>query len=170
MKDTLVPSYDMATFLIAGEGWASLEGPWSATAHCHLDAYGEGCFLWYLHRPRETVTTSTKGSTCDAVSVTAKKTLNPEPQPLQVFDGVDPLAVDLLSLMLEYDPARRVSARKALRHPYFDSIRQRMARMAARKAPAAAKRAAGAEGHRQAGSGDVLDGQSAAALHPKRRH
>jgi serine/threonine protein kinase len=34
-----------------------------------------------------------------------------------------PLGVDLLEKMLTYDPAKRISARQALRHPYFDDMR-----------------------------------------------
>ncbi|KAG0205023.1 Cyclin-dependent kinase catalytic subunit [Mortierella sp. GBA30] len=34
--------------------------------------------------------------------------------------------VDLLNQMIEYDPARRISAKKALQHPYFDGVRQRI--------------------------------------------
>eukprot|EP01125_Pyxidicula_operculata_P014103 TRINITY_DN4684_c0_g1_i2.p1 TRINITY_DN4684_c0_g1~~TRINITY_DN4684_c0_g1_i2.p1 ORF type:complete len:223 (+),score=30.86 TRINITY_DN4684_c0_g1_i2:299-967(+) len=46
------------------------------------------------------------------------------PQDLRIFfPNVDPLAVDLISKMLVYDPAQRISARVALQHPYFESIR-----------------------------------------------
>ncbi|KAK6057280.1 hypothetical protein COOONC_05203 [Cooperia oncophora] len=31
-------------------------------------------------------------------------------------------AIDLLEEMLVYDPARRISSRKALHHPYFDDV------------------------------------------------
>jgi len=34
---------------------------------------------------------------------------------------VSPLAIDLLSKMLVYDPSKRISARAALAHPYFTS-------------------------------------------------
>jgi len=40
----------------------------------------------------------------------------------------DPLGVDLLTQMLQYDPAKRIAARTAMDHPYFltlnDSMRQ----------------------------------------------
>lgn len=36
----------------------------------------------------------------------------------------DELAIDLLSKMLIYDPAKRITAKEALQHPYFDSMRQ----------------------------------------------
>jgi hypothetical protein len=34
----------------------------------------------------------------------------------------DPLALDLLQKMLVYEPSRRISAREALKHPYFDEV------------------------------------------------
>jgi serine/threonine protein kinase len=34
----------------------------------------------------------------------------------------DPLAIDLLSKMLVYEPSKRISAKEALLHPYFDEI------------------------------------------------
>jgi serine/threonine protein kinase len=33
-----------------------------------------------------------------------------------------PLGVDLMSKMLTYEPSRRISARDALNHPYFDAM------------------------------------------------
>lgn len=35
---------------------------------------------------------------------------------------IDPNGLDLLSKMLEYDPALRISAREALQHPYFQDL------------------------------------------------
>lgn len=34
----------------------------------------------------------------------------------------DPLALDLLQKMLVYEPSKRISAREALKHPYFDEV------------------------------------------------
>jgi len=34
----------------------------------------------------------------------------------------DPQALDLLQKMLIYEPSRRISAREALKHPYFDEV------------------------------------------------
>lgn len=36
---------------------------------------------------------------------------------------LDETGVDLLSNMLQYDPARRVTAAAALEHPFFDEMR-----------------------------------------------
>jgi len=36
--------------------------------------------------------------------------------------GMEPLGVDLLQQMLIYDPANRISAKKALKHPYFNDL------------------------------------------------
>lgn len=36
--------------------------------------------------------------------------------------NLEPAGVDLLSQMVCYDPARRISARAALQHPYFDDL------------------------------------------------
>jgi serine/threonine protein kinase len=40
-----------------------------------------------------------------------------------IIPDCDPQALDLLSQMLIYDPARRISAKQSLKHPYFDDIR-----------------------------------------------
>ena len=34
--------------------------------------------------------------------------------------------VDLLQKMLQYEPARRIPAKKALEHPYFNAVRKEM--------------------------------------------
>ena len=45
------------------------------------------------------------------------------PQDLsKVFPGLEPSGVDLMRKMCEYDPARRISARDALAHEYFDDL------------------------------------------------
>jgi len=40
-----------------------------------------------------------------------------------VVKDLDPLGLDLLSKMLIYEPGRRISAREALAHPFFDDLR-----------------------------------------------
>ncbi|KAF5747695.1 cyclin-dependent kinase B1-2 [Tripterygium wilfordii] len=46
-----------------------------------------------------------------------------EPQNLaRAVPSLGPHGVDLLSKMLQYDPAERISAKVALDHPYFDSL------------------------------------------------
>lgn len=43
-----------------------------------------------------------------------------DPQPWSsIVPNLDPQGVDLLSKMLRYDPAQRISARQAMDHPYF---------------------------------------------------
>jgi len=45
------------------------------------------------------------------------------PVPLKtVVEGLDELGLDLLSKMLCYEPSKRISARDALRHPFFDDL------------------------------------------------
>jgi len=45
------------------------------------------------------------------------------PQPLRkVVPQLDPLSLDLLAKMLVYEPARRITARAALKHPCFDDL------------------------------------------------
>ncbi len=39
-----------------------------------------------------------------------------------VVQGIDPVGLDLLNQMLQYDPAKRISAKRALKHPYFDDL------------------------------------------------
>ena len=40
----------------------------------------------------------------------------------QIVSGIDPLGLDLLKQMLIYEPSKRISAKKALKHPYFDDL------------------------------------------------
>jgi len=48
-----------------------------------------------------------------------------EPQKFSVlFPTADPLACDLLTKLLEWDPEARLDAREALRHPYFHGIHE----------------------------------------------
>ncbi|KAK9841856.1 hypothetical protein WJX81_007585 [Elliptochloris bilobata] len=55
-----------------------------------------------------------------------------------------PVGLDLLTRLLAYDPAERLSAEQALRHPYFRVLREEAAaQRAATAAPAAALRPAG---------------------------
>lgn len=49
----------------------------------------------------------------------------PKWQPKRLEDimpDADPLAIDLISQMLVYDPAKRISAKAALDHPYFKTL------------------------------------------------
>ncbi|RWV91798.1 hypothetical protein GW17_00045883 [Ensete ventricosum] len=46
-----------------------------------------------------------------------------KPQNLaRAVPSLEPEGVDLLSKMLQYDPANRISAKAAMEHPYFDSL------------------------------------------------
>lgn len=50
------------------------------------------------------------------------------PQDLSKFvPNLEPLGVDLLAKLLEYEPGKRISAKQALEHPYFDDIKDIMA-------------------------------------------
>ncbi|GLI60816.1 hypothetical protein VaNZ11_002922, partial [Volvox africanus] len=40
----------------------------------------------------------------------------------EIAPRLDPQGRDLMRRMLEYDPAQRITAAAALRHPYFDNI------------------------------------------------
>jgi serine/threonine protein kinase len=42
----------------------------------------------------------------------------------ELFPRANPLAIDLLSKMLEFNPIKRISVDDALQHPYFDAIRE----------------------------------------------
>jgi len=42
----------------------------------------------------------------------------------EAVPGLCSHGVDLLEKMLTYDPAKRISARQALKHPYFEDVRQ----------------------------------------------
>jgi serine/threonine protein kinase len=39
-----------------------------------------------------------------------------------VVPKLDPMGVDLLSKMLQYQPSKRISAKQALSHPWFDDL------------------------------------------------
>ncbi len=41
---------------------------------------------------------------------------------------LDPQGVDLLRQMLEYDPLKRITAKRALQHPFFAELREAEAR------------------------------------------
>ena len=46
-----------------------------------------------------------------------------KPQDLsRVIPELDANGIDLLSQMLQYDPAKRIHATDALKHPYFDNL------------------------------------------------
>lgn len=45
--------------------------------------------------------------------------MNPEAH----FKNFDKVGLDLCMKMLQLDPARRISMKEALRHPYFNDIR-----------------------------------------------
>lgn len=40
----------------------------------------------------------------------------------QIVPNLDPLGVDLLSKLLVYDPEKRITAKQAMSHPYFDDL------------------------------------------------
>jgi serine/threonine protein kinase len=40
----------------------------------------------------------------------------------KVVPDLDELGIDLLTKMLQYDPAKRISAKEALKHPFFDDL------------------------------------------------
>ena len=46
-----------------------------------------------------------------------------KPQDLaRVIPELDAHGIDLMSKMLQYDPAKRIHATEALKHPYFDTL------------------------------------------------
>lgn len=64
------------------------------------------------------------------------------PRPLSaIVPRLDHAGLDLLSKMLQYDPAKRISAADALHHPYFDSLTPEVHRLSDRTQWAARTRA-----------------------------
>lgn len=50
-----------------------------------------------------------------------------QPQPLSNYvKDLDPLGIDLLSQMLQFDPMKRISAVEAMQHPFFDELKSKM--------------------------------------------
>ena len=41
-----------------------------------------------------------------------------------LFEGIDPIAIDLLARILVFDPRKRISMKEILSHPYFKEVRQ----------------------------------------------
>ena len=46
-------------------------------------------------------------------------TIPPRVQFAEIFQGANPLALDLLVKMLTFDPAERITCEQALEHPYL---------------------------------------------------
>ena len=42
--------------------------------------------------------------------------------PSTYFKNFDPVSLDLLLKLIALDPAKRISMKEALRHPYFDGL------------------------------------------------
>lgn len=40
----------------------------------------------------------------------------------RLYPQLDPKGLDLLNRMLTYDPCKRISAKQAMNHPYFDDL------------------------------------------------
>ena len=53
------------------------------------------------------------------------------PGKVQVVPRLDPQGLDLLREMLQYDPLKRITAKRALQHPYFLDLREAEEREAA---------------------------------------
>jgi len=49
----------------------------------------------------------------------------------QAVEGLDELGLDLFQKMMQYEPGKRISARDALRHPFFDDLNRLNAQRAA---------------------------------------
>ena len=45
----------------------------------------------------------------------------------EMVPSLEPLGLDLLSQMLRYEPSQRITARAAVRHPYFSDVAQSFA-------------------------------------------
>ena len=53
---------------------------------------------------------------------------NEEASWTDIAPRLDPNGIDLLRQMLRYEPARRISAKAALTHPYFEGVRRSLRR------------------------------------------
>jgi mitogen-activated protein kinase 1/3 len=63
----------------------------------------------------------------DSRTLSFLRTVKPRPpRDLKImFPAASPLALDLLTRLLRFDPAQRISAADALNHPYFDVVKSR---------------------------------------------
>ena len=68
-----------------------------------------------------TTTTTQKGSTVNPLDIQDKYPPYPPPRGglAALVPALDPTGIDLLTHMLQYDPARRITAQHALQHPFF---------------------------------------------------
>jgi len=51
-----------------------------------------------------------------------QKEIYPLKEIRNVVPGLDPVGYDLLGIMLRFDPSQRISAAKAMQHPYMDDV------------------------------------------------
>jgi serine/threonine protein kinase len=72
-------------------------------------------------KPHEDFISKSRKSSCRQYMSELPKSMTPT-DVRSLYPGANPLALDLIQRLLEFEPENRISAEEALRHPYIDRL------------------------------------------------